>query len=376
MRSAIESGYLVIPDVTGYTEFLTTSELEHAQDILDGLFESLMAHMKPPLIISGFRGDAILSYLPSGNISQGQTLLEMVDLLYFDFVEHREQAQYNTTCRCNACSNIQGLDLKVFLHHGQYLFQYFGEQKELLGPDVILVHRIMKNSVKEQTGLEGYVLITRQAIEAMGVGELAKDMIAHAEEYEHIGEVEMYVYSLQDAWEAERKKRRFEVTPDDAWVSGSVEVPVAPPVAWDYMTDLDKKVKYLGMESIARTDKLGGRAGEGSSYHCVHNLVQFTYKMLDWRPFEYFSARERTSNGLVYRKTYRITATENGSRFSMLFETPTEGDADAAAPLLQMLVDDSVETYADIIAKDLKEGKITVVGGSKLANALDGDAES
>ena len=33
-------GFLLIADITGYTMFLTSSELEHAQGVLDALFKS------------------------------------------------------------------------------------------------------------------------------------------------------------------------------------------------------------------------------------------------------------------------------------------------------------------------------------------------
>ena len=35
-----QQGFLLIADITGYTMFLTRSELEHAQGILDALFKS------------------------------------------------------------------------------------------------------------------------------------------------------------------------------------------------------------------------------------------------------------------------------------------------------------------------------------------------
>jgi hypothetical protein len=34
-----QEGYLIITDISGYTSFLTKSELEHAHDILDSLFK-------------------------------------------------------------------------------------------------------------------------------------------------------------------------------------------------------------------------------------------------------------------------------------------------------------------------------------------------
>ena len=51
-------GYFIITDISGYTEFLTESELDHAHETLQSLFDVQLEHIKFPLKISGFRGDA------------------------------------------------------------------------------------------------------------------------------------------------------------------------------------------------------------------------------------------------------------------------------------------------------------------------------
>ncbi len=42
MNAMAEQGYLLIADITGYTRFLTGSELDHAQGILEGLFAVIL----------------------------------------------------------------------------------------------------------------------------------------------------------------------------------------------------------------------------------------------------------------------------------------------------------------------------------------------
>lgn len=78
-------GYFILTDILGYTEFLTKSELDHAQDALQNLFDVQLAHIKHPFGISGFRGDAIFMYVPETNFCEAQTLLESLDNLYFVF---------------------------------------------------------------------------------------------------------------------------------------------------------------------------------------------------------------------------------------------------------------------------------------------------
>jgi len=104
------SGYLVIADITGYTAYLSDSELEHAKDSLNSLLKLLIEYTKRPLLISRLEGDAVISYALDDNVSQGQTLVELVENTYVAFRKARELMIVNTTCECRACANIPGKD--------------------------------------------------------------------------------------------------------------------------------------------------------------------------------------------------------------------------------------------------------------------------
>jgi len=99
-------GHFIISDISGYTEFLTRSELDHAHDILQSLFQAQLAHIKPPIMISGFRGDAIFMYIPETSFIQPQSVLEALENLYSAFSSTLEQMRYHTTCTCRACKGL------------------------------------------------------------------------------------------------------------------------------------------------------------------------------------------------------------------------------------------------------------------------------
>ena len=42
-------GYFIITDISGYTEYLTESELDHAHEILQSLFDAQLKQIKFPL---------------------------------------------------------------------------------------------------------------------------------------------------------------------------------------------------------------------------------------------------------------------------------------------------------------------------------------
>ena len=76
-------------------------------------------------------------------------LLDTIERCYFGFRRRRRDVRQATSCECNACVRIPDLDLKFVVHHGRAILQKVAGRQELLGSDVIVVHRLLKNEVVE-----------------------------------------------------------------------------------------------------------------------------------------------------------------------------------------------------------------------------------
>ena len=335
----IQKGFFVITDISGYTLYLSKSELDHANDILKSLFATQISHIKQPVKISNFQGDAILSYVLEKDILQKQTLIEMVEEIYYAFTRKKELIMFNTSCTCNACKNISGLDLKIFIHYGDFMVQELAGRKELLGSDVILAHRMMKNQVVEQTGVEAYALFTERAAESLELAEFCEDLKTYKDSYEHVDEVNMYVHCLKTQWEKEKEKTRNVVSKEEAWVAIEVEIDVSPAVVWDYLTKIDIKLQMLGFSIGGRLDVLGGRIREGSLFHCAHGELEFRYKVVDWNAFKYFTCYETGPNDIIYYNTYHLTPTESGTLFANYVRIPESGPIEETKELMQNIWD-------------------------------------
>jgi len=194
----INKGYFLITDISGYTSFLTGHELDHAQHIIEALFQSQLEAIQLPLKVSNFQGDAILCYAPGESFRNGAQFSRQVKNIYRKFSDKIAEMQIDPPCACNACANVGDLELKIFVHFGDYLVKSLGGRDELMGADVILAHRMMKNSVAEKTGINSYLLITETAFNNLGGEESGFAFARHSERYDHIGEVGMLVASLDD----------------------------------------------------------------------------------------------------------------------------------------------------------------------------------
>ena len=204
-----QQGFLLIADITGYTMFLTQSELEHAQGILDSLLKSVLAEIKAPLSLSNLQGDAVLAYLPASNLPQPQYPLDAIERIYYSFVDTLQSMQRNTTCSCNACRNIKALDLKFLLHYGVYATQAIAGRTELQGPEVIRLHRLLKNKVTHTTGIRAYTLVTEAAADAIALPEFFAAAVRHVEHSDDFGETAGYVYDLGPVFARWHKRREL-----------------------------------------------------------------------------------------------------------------------------------------------------------------------
>ena len=311
-----EDGYLVIADITGYTAFLSQSELEHAEDSLRSLLNLLLEDTKPPLVISRLEGDAVISYAPSASIVQGQSLVEILESTYLDFRRALQRMIRNTTCTCNACRNIPSLDLKFFVHYGAFILQPLASYTELIGSGVNLVHRLTKNSITEKTGIKAYAVYTTAAVEAPGIGDLCGRMTRHAESYEHLGEVEAYVQDMHEVWERRRDEARVVVRPEDAVYTVEHDFPLSKTILWDCLTKPEYWALVFGSESGELTARPDGRVGEGAVYYCAHGKSVYPQTIVDWHPFDQVTI-ETESHGARALCTLTLTPSDRGTKATL-----------------------------------------------------------
>src|SRR6478752_926093 len=183
MAPAAQQACFLIADISGYTGYLADVELDHAQDILADLVGAVVSALRPNFRLAKLEGDAAFTYMATESID-GSMLLDTIERCYFGFRRRRRDVRQATSCECNACARIPDLDLKFVVHHGAAIQQKVAGRQELLGSDVIVVHRLLKNEVVERLGIAAYALLTQQCIAAADLDPPALGMREIAETYD------------------------------------------------------------------------------------------------------------------------------------------------------------------------------------------------
>ena len=90
---------------------------------------------------------------------------------------------------------IDLLDLKFVLHAGAFVIQDVAGQRELVGPEVVVAHRLLKSRAPELIGHNGYALVTDAASEAL---EIPSDGALELVETFDDHDVSARVFALRD----------------------------------------------------------------------------------------------------------------------------------------------------------------------------------
>ncbi|MCC6847087.1 MAG: DUF2652 domain-containing protein [Deltaproteobacteria bacterium] len=187
--SETKSGFLVLADISGFTAFLTATELEHGPPIIKELLEEVIRRIAPPLEIHGIEGDAIFAVGPDGTLLPPASLRAVLRAGFEGFRVKQRELAADESCDCRCCRSVDKLRLKAIGHYGAFVEYAVGGRLQVAGPAVILAHRMLKNGV---TGAD-YALLTRPALDHMDLDPVALGLAPHMERYEHFGEVECYV---------------------------------------------------------------------------------------------------------------------------------------------------------------------------------------
>lgn len=293
--TAAERGCLAIADISGYTDYLVASPLEHAEDVLADVTSTVVKRLEPVLRVNKLEGDAAFCYALEGEID-ASLLLDAIEECYFAFRARLRGIEHSTSCDCAACAKLPELNLKFIVHWGDFIRRATPTGEELTGQDVILVHRLLKNTVGDALGFPAYALFTAASVEALGLTPATLGLFEHQESYADIGETDLWVENLEGRWQEERERRRTFVPREAAAFEVEARVEASPAVVWEWLTAPTRRMLWQAA-SVDETSP-AGRRGAGTTSFCIDGRREVYEEILDWRPFTYFTERKTFSGNV------------------------------------------------------------------------------
>ncbi|MEO5885571.1 MAG: DUF2652 domain-containing protein [Candidatus Limnocylindrales bacterium] len=206
----VASGPLLLIDIGGYTGFLRSVAQAHQDDafangaipdayaVMSNLLDGIVERVAPPFTLAKLEGDAVFAYaIDAALVPRGAAMIDCIAACYADFRERLDKAHGIWTCQCDACSRIDSLDLKFILHAGPFVIQQIAGHLELVGPEVVMAHRLLKTRASELVGHGAYALITAAAATRFDIPTEAA--IPIIETFDHYPPIPAHVLSLRAA---------------------------------------------------------------------------------------------------------------------------------------------------------------------------------
>lgn len=261
---------IFIPDISGFTEFVNNTEIKHSQHIIEELLEILIDANEMGLEISEIEGDAILFYR-QGIEPTAAELLAQVQRMYVQFHAHLKKYESHRICQCGACTNAHNLSLKFITHYGDIAKKHVKDFTKLFGKDVIIAHRLMKNTVR----LTEYALFTHDLLNACsawgGMKQVAwSDPVEGEDSYDQV-QVRYCYLSLKPL-----QTHVPEPRPEDYSAPGAntqmmqIEKVISAPMELVFDVVSDVAYRHHWIPGVKGSDQLKSKiTQDGSTHRCI-----------------------------------------------------------------------------------------------------------
>jgi class 3 adenylate cyclase len=164
-----------------------------AYGVMSHLLDTIVGAIGPTFRLAKLEGDAVFA-VAGDPVPHGPAFVDEVRSWYRAFEDGLAMARETWACTCEACIRIGDLDLKFIVHQGTWIAQTIVGQEELLGPDVNVAHRLLKNHARELVGTRAYALFSVAAVDALEIPPAG--LVATTERYDDPLVVEARVLAL------------------------------------------------------------------------------------------------------------------------------------------------------------------------------------
>jgi hypothetical protein len=187
---------LLIADIGGYTDYMGSHRLSlgHAEANTARLLEKLIDAARDFDLIE-IEGDAAFLSRQADALDSDATVAAIVQAVVSMHRAFHIERQHVVTnlCPCDGCAQAENLKLKFVAHIGEVATQTINKRRNLVGIDVIFVHRLLKNPVP----VPEYVLLS-EALYRTGDGVLLEGVHEVSQDLEGIGPVRTYFVDVKD----------------------------------------------------------------------------------------------------------------------------------------------------------------------------------
>lgn len=263
---------LFIPDISGFTQFVNLVEINHGQAIIQELLETLIESNRIGMKVSEIEGDAIFFYR-LGKDLKPEEIAAQCRSMFVAFHQQLRKYDMARICDCGACTAAGKMTLKIVAHQGHVSFYKVREHEKLFGPDVILVHRLLKNDIPEHEYMMATDNIPLEQLTSSGKKEFDWIKITKGSSTYEQGKVE-YSYSpftslYNSIPEPPKPDVKLYRVKNPIRFEKEINAPIG--TVYDALIDLPQRMNYMaGIKKVKVHDEAHNKINRvGTRHECV-----------------------------------------------------------------------------------------------------------
>ncbi len=181
--------FMYIPDITGYTELITSWDDPRSRKFVERILKAIVDHNELDLTVSDIMGDAVFFYstkqVPGIEqlIRQSSHIHKAVKEVMHE-LEDELQDKKLKDC-------IRNLGLKFIAHLGEGRVSDIDSHSQIIGKAVIESYKLLKNSIP----LSDYLLMSDNYFATAKAAE-GLNFLSGKDDFEHVGEISYKIYGL------------------------------------------------------------------------------------------------------------------------------------------------------------------------------------
>lgn len=216
------------------------------------------------------------------------------------------------------------------MHHGDYIQHELAGRQELSGPDVILIHRLLKYAIVEKSGILSYAACTDAAVMAMDLPGYFDEARVHSETTDDFGEVGTRIIDLGESWVRHDAEQEIVLADDTVrWIDDiSHDYSHPPELLCYYLTNAEERPRFVeGIQGLTRHDSKDGRQTAGTIDHCAHGKDILVFTIVDARPLRHVTQDLAMPMGAQMRFSIIFEPLPRGVRVTVRYDRPRAGNA-------------------------------------------------
>ncbi len=198
-KNGLEPAFFCVPDITGFTKFIATADINFTKNLIPALLRKLITSNILKMRIGEIEGDAIFFY-KTGRLPPVGKVAEQCKIIYQTFSDFISSVEQTDPENYNLYLSDKQLGLKIIIHYGHISTANIKGRIKLLGTDVIIAHKLLKNAIEDYN----YILLTDKYLSKIKDSQNLdqwfdwEKLRAGMEVYEYMGEVAYRYITLDE----------------------------------------------------------------------------------------------------------------------------------------------------------------------------------